>query len=91
LAYAVAGLLLVASIISVVNSSRTGRSEPLPPISDDQRSAGQAAIRLAGYRCDTIDDMGRLVFKTGYRVNCNSYRYAYEIVDEGGRWVVRLD
>ena len=69
----------------------TTSSSPPRQITPDQRNAAQVAIRFAGYRCDSLNYMGHLPFKHGFRVTCNDDRYAYEIVDEGGRWVVRLD
>lgn len=60
---------------------------------DDQENRIGAAqmIAAAGYSCNSVDAMHKLLTKTGVRVNCNGYRYAYIINDEGGRWVVRLD
>ena len=91
LAYALAGLFLLALIISIANNPSPGGHSGPSPITADQQTAAQAAIKLAGYRCDTVSYMGRLLTKIGYRVTCNQDRYAYEIVDEGGRWVVKID
>ena len=91
LAYALGGLFLVVFIMSAANNPSGGGGGPSPSVTDDQRTAAQVSIKLAGYHCDSISYMGRLAFKVGFRVTCNENRYAYEIVDEGGRWVVRLD
>ena len=91
LTYALAGLFLLAFIISIANNPPGGGNSSPSPITPDQQTAAQAAIQLAGYRCDTVSYMGGLLTKIGYRVTCNQDRYAYEIVDEGGRWVVKLD
>lgn len=91
LAYGIALLLLLVFIGTSINRPNSGGSATPPPISEDQRTAAQVAIKLTGYRCDSINFMGRLVFKAGFRVTCNQSQYAYEIVDEGGRLVVRLD
>lgn len=71
--------------------SPTSTTRTIEGVTQDQRDAAHAFIKLAGYRCDSISYMGNLIFKSGFQVTCNDSRYAYEIVDEGGRWVVRLD
>ncbi len=53
------------------------------------REAG-VRIRLAGYKCDTISSIRLWFSAKGYTINCNQYRYKYEIEDKGGRWVVTL-
>ena len=45
-------------------------------------------IKLWGYRCDSISVARTLMFKPGFKIVCNNYRYKYEIVDKGGIWTV---
>lgn len=87
-----AALFVIFLIYSMSQGSKTGGSSaPSPPITAEAKTAAQLAIKLAGYRCDSVSYMGRHVFKVGFRVTCNEDRYAYELNDEGGRWVVKLD
>lgn len=87
-----AALFVVFLIYSMSQGSNPGGSStPSPPITAEAKKAAQLAIKLAGYRCDSVSYMGRHVFKVGFRVTCNEDRYAYELNDEGGRWVVKLD
>lgn len=48
-------------------------------------------IRNAGYRCDSISRISPMLFKRGIVIHCNEWRYAYDIEDKGGRWVVTVD
>ncbi|HRI54436.1 MAG TPA: hypothetical protein PLW65_30060, partial [Pseudomonadota bacterium] len=87
-----AAFFVVFLIYSMSQGSNPGGSStPPPPITAEGKQAAQLAIKLAGYRCDSVSYMGRHVFKVGFRVTCNDDRYAYELNDEGGRWVVKLD
>jgi len=47
-------------------------------------------IRAAGYVCDTIDVIIPFAFSEGHHVNCNGFRYNYEIANKGGRSVVTV-
>ena len=57
-----------------------------------QRLADDASmlIRRAGYRCDSIANLQRWVYSSGFTVSCNGFRYTYHIEDKGGRWTVTL-
>jgi hypothetical protein len=83
------GVFLIVGFLA-----RGGEGSSAPPrgaATEEQRALAQAAIRSANYRCDDVEYMGPLLSKPGFRVTCNGSRYAYEWVDEGGRWTVRLD
>jgi hypothetical protein len=77
--------------ISQNSTSNSSTSNSKPEVDPAFRREAQAAIQLAGYKCDSISFIGRLITKTGFRVTCNDDRYAYAITDEGGRIIVRLD
>jgi flagellar biosynthesis GTPase FlhF len=47
-------------------------------------------VKANGYRCDTISSIISFFLSPGYTLNCNDYRYEYEIADEGGRWIVTV-
>lgn len=86
------GALFVLFAVSMTqeNSSRQP-SEAGSNVSSEVRYAVQAAVKHAGYRCDTLSAVVPHVFVSGYRVTCNDFRYAYSIKDQGGRWAVSLD
>lgn len=44
-------------------------------------------IHLNGWRCDSITYVREKMFSPGYKINCNNYRYTYEIADRAGTWV----
>ena len=83
----------VIAILVAIGNGGGGSSSPPPrgSATDTQREMAQLMIKGKGYRCDDIEYMAPLLTKPGYRVTCNASRYVYELVDEGGRWVVRLD
>lgn len=89
--------IIVASalifVMVIVIGSIAGRNKPPDPgrFSIQQRESMRMLIELAGYKCDGVSYMGELLTKPGFRVTCNADRYVYAIVDEGGRWKVRLD
>lgn len=41
-------------------------------------------VSSSGYRCDSVS--GAVKSRKVFRVNCNGYRYTYEIKDIGGQW-----
>lgn len=42
-------------------------------------------VSASSYRCDSVSGAVRVNSKR-FRVNCNGYRYTYEIKDIGGQW-----
>ncbi|TCS64678.1 hypothetical protein [Varunaivibrio sulfuroxidans] len=46
-------------------------------------------VRARGYRCDSVLIMSKMAFKRGYTLICNKTSYEYDIVDQGGNWVVQ--
>ncbi len=56
--------------------------------SQKARKTVAAAIRSAGYVCQTADSVCPYAFSEGYRVTCNHYRYVFELENHGGRWSV---
>lgn len=64
---------------------------PNPASNPDVQLGAQATIRAAGYRCDTVTAMSKLLIGTGFSVHCDNYRDNYTIEDRGGRISVRLD
>ena len=49
-----------------------------------------AMVRLYGYRCDSISSAREWLLSYGYTLNCNGFRYEYELRDKGGNWVVTV-
>lgn len=91
LGIALAALLLVFFIASLSRQPSQSTNDSKPEDNPQVRQEAQLAIRVAGYACDSVDAMRRQLTRVGFRVNCNGFRYAYTITDEGGRMVVRLD
>lgn len=44
-------------------------------------------VSSSGYRCDSVSGAVMRNSKV-FRVNCNGYRYTYEIKDIGGQWKI---
>lgn len=51
---------------------------------------GVQIIRLYGYTCNSVSSL-LVGWKGNVKIKCNNYKYKYEIVDRGGRWVVCID
>lgn len=49
------------------------------------------AIKAAGYWCDTLDTFGPMATRPGFKAQCNNYRYAYTIEQDGPRILVKPD
>jgi hypothetical protein len=60
-------------------------------VSADTVQALATLINLNGYKCTSVSSVLPMVFSTGFHVNCNQYRYSYDVEDQGGRWIVTLD
>lgn len=81
-------------IFSAVMSRDGGNQQSTPAVSNVTPAVlhtVQAAVKNAGFRCDSLSGVVPHVFASGYRVTCNDHRYAYSIDDRGGRWVVTVD
>lgn len=48
-------------------------------------------IRATGYKCEEVNSALYVSYNGSYAINCNEWRYAYKIVDEGGNWKAYLD
>lgn len=46
--------------------------------------------KSSGYKCDTVSSARPFMNDKGYQLNCNNYRYKYEIEDKGGNLVVTV-
>jgi len=57
----------------------------------DVRLGAQAVVQTAGYRCDNVTHMTKLLIGTGFSVHCDNYRDNYTIEDKGGRITVVRD
>lgn len=77
--------------IAVLGENTSTQPPSLVKVSPEVAKEAMLAIRLAGYRCDSIDAMNKMLTATGYSVKCNGFRHGYTITDEGGRMVVRVD
>jgi len=49
------------------------------------------AVKLSGYRCDSISGANSFVMSRGYTLACNNFAYKYKIEDKGGRMVITAD
>lgn len=83
--------------LSLVSLGAFGAEKPLENNGRDVENyeAAQAAVKLVeyfGYRCDSISSFRKAVFSAGeFTLNCNNFRYSYEIKDKGGRWTVTVN
>lgn len=51
---------------------------------------GAEMAHLRGWKCDSISSFSPFVFSRGFTLNCNGFRYTYELLDKGGNWVIEL-
>ncbi len=49
------------------------------------------AITTSGYKCNSVSAVRPLIFGHGFNVKCNNYYYSYDIKDEGGNWVIKVN
>lgn len=54
----------------------------------DQRDKLANMVRAAGYACQTPHAVTPFAFSEGLSLDCDSYRYRYEITNQGGNWQV---
>ena len=59
-------------------------------VSNDTVDFLVASTRLAGYKCDSVSAAFIWNFSVGFDLSCNRFRYKYEIVDKGGKWIVTV-
>ena len=51
---------------------------------------GAQMAQEAGWKCDTVSAFSPFILSRGFTLNCNRYRYEYEIEDRGGNWEITL-
>jgi len=49
------------------------------------------AVKLSGYRCDSISGANSFVWSRGYTLTCNNFSYKYKIEDKGGKMLITVD
>jgi hypothetical protein len=50
-----------------------------------------AAVKAAGYRCDSVSSLRIWKFGgRGFTMKCSKFAYEYEFRDRGGRWELTL-
>lgn len=82
---------IVLSVIYLIfASSFSANAKSFDGVSESQVEAIQEAIRLSGYKCDTVDSVIPFNFSRGFSIWCNNFRYSYELADKGGRIVVTV-
>ena len=60
-------------------------------VKDKKRAQAAATlVKLAGYRCDSVDAFTPFIMSAGFNLYCNNYRYSYELADKGGKWVITV-
>lgn len=91
LAYVLYMFVSIGSNGSSRSSEPTSSSGPNPANDPAVQLGAQATIRAAGYRCDSVTAMTKLLIGTGFSVHCDNYRDNYTIEDRGGRISVKLD
>lgn len=80
---AVAALTFTASATTIEPDAQVG-------VTRDVAISLAELIKIYGYRCDSISGARKFLTGRGFVVNCNNYRYTYEIEDKGGRWVISV-
>ena len=75
-------LLVISMLLSGVYANQ---------LSSGAVQEAQQLIRAYGYKCDTVDNKPYFSSWDGsVTVNCNNWRYKYELKDVGGRWTVTV-
>ncbi|MDE0239750.1 MAG: hypothetical protein OXQ84_06065 [bacterium] len=91
--------ILLAIVISLGSWTIAQAQEPIieqgakiyQSVARDAAVALAQYIQLYGYRCDSLSAVTPFTWSVGYSVVCNNWRYAYEVEDKGGNWIVTVD
>lgn len=96
---AIACILVLAAMVSTAASATAVEWEPDAKqlckgsqISNCDGVAEEiiAAVKLEGYRCDSVSSLRKWTFSRGFTMKCNNFAYEYEFEDHGGRWRVKV-
>lgn len=79
-------LMAIASIANAVPVEQG--ADLYKPITRETAAFLGDTVKASGYRCDSVSGALSTGGGTTYRVNCNGYRYTYEIKDVGGTWKI---
>lgn len=83
-------LIMAAAITAFTASATTIDKDAQVTIPKDVALSLAQLIKIYGYRCDSISGARQFLSGRGFVVNCNDYRYTYEVEDKGGRWIVTV-
>ena len=83
-------LLVAAPVAACMPSDRSSNGICGPKIHDCAAAAStvQETVTATGFRCDTVDWVGKLAASGGFYFSCNQHSYAYQIALHDGRWFV---
>jgi hypothetical protein len=60
-------------------------------VTPEQAALIPKLIQASGYACDTLSSAIRPSYSGNFSVYCNGYKYSYDIDDNGGNWVVKVN
>lgn len=81
--YIIASTLVASASITNATPVEKG-ADIYPPITKEFAGVLGDTLKASGYTCDSVS--GAVKRGNGFRINCNGYRYTYEIKDVGGTW-----
>lgn len=59
------------------------------PLSNRQAQAAAKMVKHYGYSCDSISKFKPLILSDGFNLICNKWRYEYDLVNVGGKYIVK--
>lgn len=80
----ISALMAIASIANAVPVEPN--ADLYKPITKEFAAMLGDTVKASGYRCDSVS--GAVQGGKTFRVNCNGFRYTYEIKDVGGTWKI---
>lgn len=82
--------MILLGLATILPLSLPVNAKSFDGVSGNQVDAIQKAIKLSGYKCDTVDSIIPFNFSRGFSIWCNNFRYSYELADKGGRMVITV-
>lgn len=91
LIFFVCGLLVVISTNATLSTPIETENFVREEIGSSAAKLLADVVKLYGYKCDSITSVRSLYFSNGFNIQCNYFRYSYDVEDKGGRWIVTVD
>lgn len=85
------GFISLVAIAPYFQHNNGERVSPMKKVKVRRAPYYQSLVKLAGFKCDTVEGYVESAWNGEVSIYCNKYYYSYTIKDVGGEILVKAD